>query len=211
MRNAAFFDLDRTLLTVNGMNSFLSTYQPTRDVEGHSRRVRDIRASTATRFEKNQAYFRLFAGEPVAHVYDEGRRFTAAAIDQGGFFRDHVLAVVDRHRGDGADIVIVSGSADWLVRPITERLGAAGHFCTVAVSRDGLLSGTTGAPMLDERKGDAIRSWAVTREVELAASHSYGDHLSDLDALQAVGHPIAVYPTPELRERAVALGWEILE
>ena len=42
-------------------------------------------------------------------------------------------------------------------------------------------------------------------------SYAYSDSASDLPMLEAVGHPVAVNPEPELREIATDRGWPIIE
>ena len=51
---------------------------------------------------------------------------------------------------------------------------------------------------------------ARTAGIDLDASYAYGNHQSDIPLLETVGHPVAVEPSPLLRERAQAEGWRIL-
>ena len=59
-------------------------------------------------------------------------------------------------------------------------------------------------------KAAAVRAYAAEHDVELAHASAYTDSRSDIQLLQAVGHPYAVNPDRALRRAAEASNWPIL-
>jgi HAD superfamily phosphoserine phosphatase-like hydrolase len=121
--------------------------------------------------------------------------------------------VIDRlreHRERGDAIVFVSGS--WLpsVLPIAREVGADHIFCCeVGVEAD-TLTGEASVIPIAETKARIVRTFARERGLDLARCSAYGDDESDAPMLEAVGHPVAVRPTPLLAATARARGWETI-
>jgi phosphoserine phosphatase len=59
-------------------------------------------------------------------------------------------------------------------------------------------------------KAEAVRGYAAEHDIDLAASSAYTDSRSDIQLLQAVGHPFAVNPDRALKAAAGANNWPIL-
>jgi phosphoserine phosphatase len=77
--------------------------------------------------------------------------------------------------------------------------------------KDGALSGELeGLRPYGPEKARLVRELARTHGINLAESYAYGDHHSDYQLLDAVGHPHAVNPDFQLRRRATERGWPIL-
>ena len=55
-----------------------------------------------------------------------------------------------------------------------------------------------------------MRAYAADHGVDLSASSAYTDSRSDIELLEAVGHPFAVNPDRALRQAAKARGWPVL-
>ncbi|MDH5616947.1 MAG: haloacid dehalogenase-like hydrolase, partial [Acidimicrobiia bacterium] len=60
-------------------------------------------------------------------------------------------------------------------------------------------------------KAVAIRELAERDGIDLSASYSYSDSMTDLPMLEVVGHPVVVNPDKELREMALSRDWQIME
>ena len=63
-------------------------------------------------------------------------------------------------------------------------------------------AGGDAAPYGPEKGPRLVRELAQTHNLNLADSYAYGDHHSDYELLDAVGHPHAVNPDHQLRRRA---------
>ena len=78
--------------------------------------------------------------------------------------------------------------------------------------RDGVLTGfLEPPPLVGEARAAWLRRHAADRGVDLSRSYAYGDSYSDRPLLEAVGHPVAVNPDPQLYRHAKSQHWRIDE
>jgi HAD superfamily hydrolase (TIGR01490 family) len=141
------------------------------------------------------------------------------AIEPIAFFEE-ALARVEWHARQGHTIVLVSGT----VKPIARlaaialecELEARGLETEVLVSatrieeRDGMCTGRLiGEANYCETKRKAIDNVARAMQLQLRESHAYGNLLSDVSMLEAVGRAHAVNPAKELARIANNLNWMI--
>ncbi|MEV8314359.1 HAD-IB family hydrolase [Streptomyces sp. NPDC059900] len=213
----AFFDVDETLISVNGMARFLRHHMRSR---GQTRAafedaVRDLRAlgaRGASREEIARAYYRLYAGCDERELAAEGREWFAAELRSGGLFLADSVAALREHRRRAEPVVLVSGSFAPCLDPVAERLGveADAVLCARPKAVDGVLTGAVDVTMTGEEKAVAVRALLRERGVRPDGCHAYGDHASDLAMLRAVGHPVVVGADPVLLRHAEAGGWRRL-
>jgi HAD superfamily hydrolase (TIGR01490 family) len=126
-------------------------------------------------------------------------------------FHPAATAALAEHLAEGDRVVVISAALDPVVRGLCRRLGVE-HFvgtpCEIVEGRyTGRLTGPSphGAEKLTVA-AEYMSQWVVDPGVCWA----YADHGTDLALLEAVGHPVAVNPKPELREAATSAGWPIL-
>ena len=123
-----------------------------------------------------------------------------------------MLAVAHEHQDEGRRVYIVTAASQELASLLAHVLvfdGAIGSdFSEV---KDGVYTGRpTGLFVYRRDKARAIRQLAEREGIDLAASYAYSDSESDLPMLEAVGHPVAVNPDPELARVAREHGWDVL-
>jgi HAD superfamily hydrolase (TIGR01490 family) len=120
-----------------------------------------------------------------------GRRWFTAARRRRDFFHESVYAALRAHRAGGADLVLVSGAFAPIVGPIAEHIGARYVEVTRLVVAGGRYTGELlGPPVIGAMKAQRVRRLLRAHpEVAAADCYAYGDHLSDLPMLAAVGHP----------------------
>jgi HAD superfamily hydrolase (TIGR01490 family) len=121
------------------------------------------------------------------------------------------VALFDRHRGDGLDVVIVSSSGEEVVGPIGGMLGVDHVIATRMGVQDGRYTGEIQFYAYGEGKAEAIRALADERGYDLSACWAYSDSYTDRPMLEAVGHPVAVNPDKALRRHAAEQGWRLRE
>lgn len=113
-------------------------------------------------------------------------------------------------RGD--TIVLLSGTPEFILRPIAERLGVSRYVGSVPERRDGKFIATL--PTLHPF-AEAKRTLAQRLLEEYGAAweqvSAYGDSAYDLPLLERVGEAVAVGPDRALRHAARQRGWEIIE
>ncbi|MFJ2773940.1 HAD family hydrolase [Streptomyces sp. NPDC087300] len=225
-RRAAFFDVDETLLAAKSMLSFWDHWlaRGGRDSAGGTN-VTDAKvpgAGTGTgadalvtpgtappdRAALNRAYFRRYRGARPDELGTAGQEWYAAYRAAPSAFVTASLAALRRHRAAGHAVVLVSGSASPMLRPLADDLGAEAVLCTeLLVGEDGLLTGDVKRPMIGGAKAAAVAAYLAEHGMSADDSHAYGDHASDLDMLRTVGHPVVVGDDPELTHWAVREGW----
>ena len=93
-----------------------------------------------------------------------------------------------------------------------DSLGMTGGIGTRSMVVDGVYTGELAGPFCygaGQGRGDARRSPAGTG-LDLGQCYAYSDSASDLPMLQAVGHPVAVNPDGRLEPPRPANGWPIV-
>lgn len=127
-------------------------------------------------------------------------------------YRDDVIALLDEHKAQGHQVILVSTMFEPVLAAIAERLGADAWLGTGLACKDGRVTGRLdGRSVVGPRKLDAVRGYLADRapETTLEMCAAYADSRSDSMLLGAVGLPVAVYPEDGLRAIAVAEGWRI--
>jgi putative phosphoserine phosphatase/1-acylglycerol-3-phosphate O-acyltransferase len=218
--SAAFFDLDRTLLTTSSATSFneamLEVGLTTRGGipgQGLLMRFYELAGETLPAMALARAAVVAVRGKKVADV--------AAAAERGGELVEGRLApfaryLLDTHRQAGRPVVLATTTPVDLVAPLARRLGfddvVATRYAT-APDADGVERYTgrlDGGFCWSLGKVRAVRRWADDHAVDLGASYAYSDSVYDLPLLGAVGHPTAVNPDFRLLPTAVLARWPIV-
>ncbi|MCZ6602848.1 MAG: HAD-IB family hydrolase [Planctomycetota bacterium] len=117
-------------------------------------------------------------------------------------------AKIREHQATGERVVFVTGSIEETVLPLARHLGVEDVIANRLEEKDGRFTGRLlGGAMAGDAKVEAMRS--VDSDIDLSRSYAYSDSLSDIAMLEAVGHPVAVNPSPQLRLQAQRAGWPI--
>jgi len=119
--------------------------------------------------------------------------------------------LIDWHREQGRLVVIVSASPDEIVTPLSRFLGADECIASKArIDDQGRYTGSMQFYAFGPFKAEAMDALAAVRGIDLAASYAYTDSYTDLPMLEAVGHPVAVNPDRVLNRYAREHDFEIL-
>lgn len=128
--------------------------------------------------------------------------------------RPDVVERLHEHQIQGHRVVLVSGTFEPLLAAIGEPLGVTEVVGTRLEARNGRYTGRAVPPVcLGAGKLARLREYLARRGegIDLAASYAYADGDVDIPVLEAVGHPVAVYPGPELAAIAAQRGWPVIE
>jgi HAD superfamily hydrolase (TIGR01490 family) len=217
-QGVAFFDVDGTLTRINGMFRFLKYVLSRQDrAAEYDRAMAEIRALTAAgsaREQTNRLYFRSYAGMRWAELTQLGLEWFAGEELAGreALYNAETIGALRAHQSSGAAVVLVSGSFEPCLAPLAVRLGVSAVLCTrPEVTTDGWLTGIVCQPMIGEAKAAAVRELMAHHGVDPACCFAYGDHLSDLPMLEAVGNPVAVGTDAGLAGQAQRAGWRRLD
>lgn len=214
---AAFFDLDRTLMAgSSGMHFARAAYRS--GMVGRARLARwgmehvrfRLRGSTDARTAQVLSQVKeLLAGVPERSIERMGPDLLAGVLPR---IYPEMLDEVRAHQDAGRRTFIVSAAGNGLVEMLARVLGMDGGIGTrYEVDREGVLTGRIVEPFVyGDGKVAAMRRFADEHDVDLQRSLAYSDSASDLPMLRAVGNPVAVNPDPELARIAATQGWRIM-
>ncbi|MYF55165.1 HAD-IB family hydrolase [Candidatus Poribacteria bacterium] len=122
------------------------------------------------------------------------------------------ISQIEEHKENGDQIVLLTGSLDFIVMPIAEYLGVDS---VLAPSLGELGSRFVGElksePLIGEQKAIVMKKFAEDVGISLDVCYAYGDSQSDLPMLNCVGNPVVVNPSRALRQKALSTGWEMHE
>lgn len=117
---------------------------------------------------------------------------------------------IDKHKSKGALTVILSSSLLPVCHRMAEHLGIDNIICSELEIIDGLCSGRFhGTPCFGEEKLNRLRSYCEINNNKPSETWYYGDSISDLPAMNFVGHPVCINPDRKLRKKATGNKWEI--
>lgn len=214
--SAAFFDLDRTL--ISGSSVFV--------VAIAARAAGLVSSRQFTRDALSALWFKLAGASD--DTTDEVRRRILGAVT--GVRQDDLSALnaevlpkllakirpearrlLDLHRHAGRATYIVSASPIEIVEPLAMALGMTAGIGTRSTIVEGVYTGELDGPFCyGAGKVEAIDEVARWEGLDLAQCYAYSDSASDLPMLTAVGHPVAVNPDAALERHARLNGWPIV-
>ena len=218
VQEAAFFDLDKTVIAHGALVAF----------GGPFRREGMVTRRVLARTIWNGLLFRTFGADEermrrfrestlqITRGWDHDsvtsivQRTLAEVIDP--IVYDEAIVLIEGHRASGRLVYLVSASPEEIVAPLATHLGLDGIIASRALlDDDGRYTGEVAFYCYGEQKVDAIVDLATRRDIDLTRSFAYSDSATDLPMLRAVGHPIAVNPDRELARVATVEGWPIVE
>jgi putative phosphoserine phosphatase/1-acylglycerol-3-phosphate O-acyltransferase len=213
---AAFFDLDRTLIS-GASGPVFSAAMRELGLLGAPLPGEQLMYGVFNRFGENMISMmlarqaaRLARGQPQRTVQLAGEH---AADPLLLMVRPLVDGLLDEHRGAGRLLVMATTTPADLVRPLAARLGFDDVVATrYGVGDDGAYNGGIDGPFVwAHGKLAAVTQWAEQHGVDLSASYAYSDSIYDTPLLSAVGHPFVINPDPRLRLAAASRQWPTLE
>ena len=213
---AAFFDLDRTLISRSSSLALAGTFRRRRLI-GRRQAVKAALAQVVfVRFGAGQARvgqtadsaMSILRGLPVQLM----REIAAEAwepVFKPLVFRE-ALDRAAQHTDRGEHVFIASAALQEVVQEVSDRLGFEGAIASRAETSDGVFTGRLERRLYGQEKADAVIELAEERGLDLRSSTAYSDSHSDVPFLEAVGNPVAVNPDRALRRIAQERGWPTL-
>jgi HAD superfamily hydrolase (TIGR01490 family) len=212
----AFFDLDKTILSVNS-----GTLWVRREFE-----LGFLKKRHAARAVFWLAKYKLgFAGsedmihEAVAHLKGTSSAMLQARTEE--FYerlvkhtvRPGALRALADHRARGDQIVLLTSSSNYLSKLVAADLHIEHILCnTLGVDASGLHTGqVVGRACFGEGKLVYAQSSARALNSPLSEAWFYTDSYADVSVMKVVGHPVAIHPDPRLRRWSEKLGHQVLD
>ncbi|HYI73658.1 MAG TPA: HAD family phosphatase [Gaiellaceae bacterium] len=217
MPGAAFFDLDRTLISRSSSLSLAPAFHRRGLLRRRDRAKALIAQLVFMRYgagttrvgQTAESAMVFLKGLPV----DDMREIVAEAVESA--FRPHVyrdaLDLVARHRERGERSFIISAALQEIVDALVAELGFDGGLGSTAEVEDGVYTGRVERRLDGKAKAEALVPLAEEEGLDLAESTAYSDSASDVPFLEAVGNPVAVNPDRKLRGIAAQRSWRVLK
>ena len=213
---AAFFDLDKTVIAKASMVAFGRPFYD----EGLISRRHVVRAlwgqlvfmhlgaSEQKLARIRESVLRLTRGWDQARVRAIVRETLESVVEP--IVYAEAAELIAAHRAAGRRVFIVSASPSEIVEPLSEYLGVDAAIASQArIDEEGRYTGEMAFYAYGPYKADAMRELAEAEGIDLAASYAYSDSYTDAPMLDAVGHPVVVNPDRVLRKLAEERGWEV--
>ncbi len=213
---AAFFDLDRTLISgssvfVFAVEAWRAGVVPTSEIVGATSEALAFRLVGATDERSDEVRMRLLAkveGASVEELDAVARTVLPKLVDR---VRPESRGLLKMHADAGRDTWIVSASPQAIIEPLAGALAMTGGIGTKAVVANGrYTSELDGSFVYGQGKAEAIQKLVAERGYDLSRSYAYSDSVSDLPMMELVGHPVAVNPDGPLEDVAHDRGWPIV-
>ncbi|WP_317933300.1 HAD family hydrolase [Halioxenophilus sp. WMMB6] len=211
----AIFDLDNTLIAGDSDHSF-GEYLAERGLVNWQQHC-----ATNDRFYQDYlagqldiiAYSAFALGPIVGRPPHELRQL------QQDFLADKIAkmelpkarALIEKHRSQGDDLLIITATNRFVTAPIAEWLGINELLATEPEVIDGYYTGkVVGTPCYQGGKVIRLQEWLAGYAGDLNNSYFYSDSFNDLPLLGQVDNPVAVDPDDRLRAHAEANNWPII-
>jgi len=209
----AFFDVDKTILSVNSANLWLR---------------RELREGTITRFQMLRASFWVglyhLGYVRMEHVIDaavahlEGKSERDVIERTLRFYDEEVAATVkpmaraaiEKHQSDGDLVFLLTSSSNYLSAPLSDLLKVDGFLANRFEVDGGRFTGKAVHPLCFGR-GKIAHAQTIADKVNipLESCAFYTDSISDLPLMEVVKTPVAVDPDARLRRHALKRGWRV--
>jgi HAD superfamily hydrolase (TIGR01490 family) len=212
----AFFDLDKTLISVNSASLWLRSQWRS----GKLTPLQMIRMTMGlVRYHLGFANLDDYIAHALHKLKGESDALVQNEIET--FYHDQVrhhyrpgaLEVLSEHRARGDRLALLTSSPHQLARLVAKELTF--HDCLATeleVDVQGKYTGRTIGPVCFGRgKVDVAQKYAADLQVPLSSCSFYTDSVTDLPMLKCVGSPVVVNPDPRLRRAALVEKWKIVD
>lgn len=213
---AAFFDLDKTVIAKAAMAAYLRPFSEAGMISkwllvraGWSHFLFQTFGADDERMRKfRETALRATRGWDQARVSALVRDNLHEVIEP--LVYEEALDLIREHREAGRRVFIVSASPIEVVGPLGDYLGVDEAIATRAkLDDEGRYTGEVDFYSFGAYKVDAMLEIAEREGIDLARSFAYSDSATDEPMLAAVGHAVAVNPDRELAKIARQRGWEV--
>ena len=233
-KRAAFFDVDGTVARSNVVSQYIAWKMSTLNFVQKLLWVPlyAVKCALYLLVDKvsRSAFNAMFAKDFKGARASEAAKREMARVSFEAYLRARVfpaaLEAIAVLKAQGFEIVLVTGSLDFMIEPVAALVGADAVVANeLETARRTSSSGETneeeneefftgalrGVAVADDEKRVRVLAYAEANDVDLGASRAYGDALADEAMLRAVGTPSVVSPKRAMRARAEREGWPILE
>jgi HAD superfamily hydrolase (TIGR01490 family) len=121
------------------------------------------------------------------------------------------ICEIELHKTKNAKVVILSSALTTICRQMAENLNIDDIICSGLEVKNGYMTGRPlGHLCFGEEKTVRLKRYCEIFNFSLSEAWYYGDSISDLHALNAIGNPVCVNPDKKLKKAAKRRGWKIV-
>jgi putative phosphoserine phosphatase/1-acylglycerol-3-phosphate O-acyltransferase len=213
-RYVAFFDLDKTILSINSGSALVrGAYK--RGLLSTADLLNAIYLSLLHKLHLRDTALivtgmgRWLKGVSVDEVTELSEQVVKADLVRA--IRPEMNSEIGFHKLNNAEIVILSSSIIQMCKPLGTHIGANDIICTEMDSVDGCFTGSAENRFcFEDEKRVRLVQYCKAKNYSLGEAWYYGDSIADLSALEAVGHPVCVYPDKKLSRIANIREWRVI-
>lgn len=214
MVRAAIFDIDNTLLKGRSSERIFIRYLRARGIITFRDILRFIFTSLGNlitfrglNYRRNKSYLK---GKDSRVIEEAAKRCFKERVLP--YISQEALEEIRKKREEGYLIVLLSGTLDVLIQQFKEYCSADVAIGTDLERSDGMLTGELhGVHPYGHGKALLLGELTSSMGISLTDSYGYADHLSDVEFLHMVGHPVAVNAHIGLRVYAKMKGWRVTD
>ena len=205
----AVFDIDGTILKGTSAERIFVRFLLTRGELRLTDGINFVRHFLAT-FPRN-----WIKATKSNRFYLKGKKCDdVEALAEECFFSEIVSRVstiarskIEKHKSDALEIVLLSGTPDFLLRHFQEYLGADhAHGSMLTVSKGRYTGDIDGIYPYGSAKAEIVQTYYGSDRYDLSASYAYANHITDFAFLKLFGYPTLANPTPRLAAKAKEVG-----
>jgi HAD superfamily hydrolase (TIGR01490 family) len=209
----AFFDLDKTILSINsGQVLVREAYKG--GLMSNKDLLNAIYLSWLYKFHLRDTSLLItgmgkwLKGLTVEEVSDLSENVVNKYLVDA--IRPEIYSEIKIHREQNAEIVILSSVMSDICRSLGPHLGIDKFICTNMEAVDGVHTGFPEKSFcFNDEKRVRLIEYCKIMNYNLGDVYYYGDSVSDIPALEVVGHPVCVVPDKRLKRVANKNGWRI--
>ena len=210
----AIFDLDETLIDCDSATLWLHHLvamgqAPASMLEAEKRMMDDYRRGELSMQSYMDFTLTPLAGKSVAEVGEWADAFVTSLVPVHVY--PQALQALAQHRNRGDQLLIISATADFIVRRVAAHLGVR-HVMAIDLAEEGgrYTGKTQGTLTFREGKVIRLQAWLTAHGQNLEGSYGYSDSLNDVPLLRAVQNASVVNGGAPLCALAQEKQWKSL-
>ena len=210
-----FFDLDKTLLSVNsGKELILLAHK--KGLMATCDLIRAIILAIIFKLKlRNPVIVTKLMAKWLKGISEkELSNLSGQLVEQSliGKIRPSMIREIELHKKKGAYIVLLSAALPYICEPIAKHLAIDDVICSNMETAKGMFTGKPlGNICIGEEKEIRARQYCNKKSFQMQTAYAYGDSYTDLFILKSVGNPVCVAADKKLRKSSEKNAWKVID
>lgn len=211
--NIAFFDIDKTILSINSGEALIKQAHK-KGIIGKTGIIKAAYAGFQYKYRLNDS-FKIInkMGLWLKGISEEKFNKISKEIFHKDIIpniRPEIIDEIKRLKKQGTKVVILSSATQSICEPLANYLEFDDVICSKLEVNNGKFTGfPIGSFCFREEKLNQLVAYCSNLNFKLENSSYYADSIDDLPALEKVGYPVCVSPDKKLAKTAKKRDWVI--